>query len=71
MKQKNMYMLDNDDGKAIQLFVKLGMPKTLRDVGVKENKLEDMAEKTVLYGDVGKFKKLGKNDVLTILKNAF
>jgi len=29
MKQKNVYMLDNDDGKAIQLFVKLGMPKNL------------------------------------------
>jgi alcohol dehydrogenase YqhD (iron-dependent ADH family) len=47
------------------------MPTTLREVGVKENKLQEMAEKTVLYGDVGKFKKLGKNDVLTILKNAF
>jgi len=29
MKQKNVYMLDNDDGKAIQLFIKLGMPKNL------------------------------------------
>jgi len=47
------------------------MPKTLRDVGVQEDKLEGMAEKIVLNGDVGKFKKLGKNDVLAILKNAF
>ncbi len=29
MKQKNVYMLDTDDGKAIQLFVRLGMPKNL------------------------------------------
>ena len=29
MKQKNVYKLDSDDGKAIQLFVKLGMPKNL------------------------------------------
>lgn len=57
--------------KTREFFTNLGMPKTLRDVGVKENKLEDMAQKTVLYGDVGKFKKLGKNDVLAILKNAF
>jgi alcohol dehydrogenase YqhD (iron-dependent ADH family) len=57
--------------KTREFFTRLGMPKTLRDVGVKENKLEDMAQKTVLYGDVGKFKKLGKNDVLAILKNAF
>jgi predicted transcriptional regulator len=29
MKQKTVYKLDNDDGKAIQLFFKLGMPKNL------------------------------------------
>jgi predicted transcriptional regulator len=29
MKQKNVYKLDKDDGKAIQLFVHLGMPKNL------------------------------------------
>jgi len=27
MKQKNVYALDKDDDKAVQLFVKLGMPK--------------------------------------------
>jgi alcohol dehydrogenase YqhD (iron-dependent ADH family) len=57
--------------KTREFFTNLGMPKTLRDIGVKENKLEDMAEKTVFYGDVGKIKKLGKTDVLSILKNAF
>ena len=29
MKQKNVYKLDNDDAKAIQLFVNLGMQKNL------------------------------------------
>ena len=29
MKQKEVYMLDEDDERAIQLFVKLGMPKDL------------------------------------------
>jgi len=29
MKQKNVYKLDNNDGRAIQLFVNLGMPKNL------------------------------------------
>jgi len=29
MKQKNVYTLDNEDDKIIQLFVKLGMPKNL------------------------------------------
>jgi predicted transcriptional regulator len=29
MKQKEIYMLDEEDDRAIQLFVKLGMPKNL------------------------------------------
>jgi len=29
MKQKNVYTLDKEDDKVIQLFVKLGMPKNL------------------------------------------
>jgi predicted transcriptional regulator len=29
MKQKEVYMLDEDDERAIKLFVKLGMPKNL------------------------------------------
>jgi butanol dehydrogenase len=57
--------------KTREFFTTLGMPQTLRDVGVKQNALAKMAEKAVLHGAVGKFKKLGKNDVLTILKNAF
>jgi hypothetical protein len=43
----------------------------LHEVGVQEYKLEDIAQKTALYGEVGKLKKLGKTDILTILKNAF
>jgi alcohol dehydrogenase YqhD (iron-dependent ADH family) len=57
--------------KTREFFTYLGMPKTLREVGVEENVLEKIAEKTVIHGDVGKFKKLGKNDVLSILKSAF
>jgi predicted transcriptional regulator len=29
MKQKNVYKLDKEEGKAIQLFINLGMPKNL------------------------------------------
>jgi len=29
MKQKNVYILDKEDDKAVELFVKLGMPKNL------------------------------------------
>jgi alcohol dehydrogenase YqhD (iron-dependent ADH family) len=57
--------------KTREFFSSLGMPKTLQEVGVHEQKLNDMAERIVSHGDVGKFKKLGKRDVLTILHNAF
>jgi alcohol dehydrogenase YqhD (iron-dependent ADH family) len=57
--------------KTQEFFRNLGMPGTLRDVGVKEAALNEIAEKTVSHGLVGKLKKLDKDDVLMILKNAF
>lgn len=57
--------------KTQKFFVRLGMPRTLREVGVKQEKLEGIAEKTVMYRDVGKLRKLGKDDVLKILQNSF
>jgi len=57
--------------KTRDFFKSLGMPTTLREVGVKEHDLENIAGKTVARGDVGKFKRLRKDDVLAILKNAF
>ncbi|HWR27604.1 MAG TPA: iron-containing alcohol dehydrogenase [Candidatus Thermoplasmatota archaeon] len=77
---RNVWQIEGNDDVVIgmkgiektrEFFTHLGMPQTLRDVGVKQNTLTKMAEKTVMHGDVGKFRKLGKNDVLTILKNAF
>jgi alcohol dehydrogenase YqhD (iron-dependent ADH family) len=57
--------------KTRDFFTNLGMLQTLREVGVKKNALAKMAEKTVVRGAVGKFKKLEKHDVLAILTNAF
>jgi len=57
--------------KTREFFSGLGMPKSLREVGIQEQKLKPMAEKIVSRGEIGKFKKLGKRDVLKILQNAF
>jgi alcohol dehydrogenase YqhD (iron-dependent ADH family) len=57
--------------KTRDFFISLSLPQKLREVGVEQTALEKMADKTIAHGDVGKFKKLGKKDVLTILKNAF
>lgn len=52
-------------------FVSMGMPRTLRAVGVKEDKLLEMAEKSVFHESIGKFMRLDKDAVLQILKNAY
>jgi len=44
---------------------------TLRELGVKKDKLEEIANTIILAGMTGKLKKLSKNDILSILKNAY
>jgi butanol dehydrogenase len=57
--------------KTREFFTSLGMPQRLREIGVDQNRLGVMAEKAVVHGTLGKFKKLGVQDVLRILKNAY
>jgi alcohol dehydrogenase YqhD (iron-dependent ADH family) len=57
--------------KTREFFTSLGMPMKLSEVGVREQSLDVMADKIVKHGAVGKFKKLDRHDVLTILRNAF
>ena len=57
--------------KTREFFSDLAMPATLREIGVEESRLEEMAEKAVARGELGNFKKLGKDDVLAILKAAY
>ncbi len=52
-------------------FVSLGMPQKLREVGVEKKQLSDMARTTVEFGSVGRFKKLGYDEVLKILEAAW
>lgn len=77
---RNVWQLKGRDDQSVAkkavektrlFFSQLGMPQTLQEVGVKESKLEEMAEKIVMYREIGRVKKLGKKDVLMILKNAY
>ncbi len=52
-------------------FQSLDLPQTLREVGVEKKNLELLAEKSCVFGDIGKFCKLTKQDVLKIFTNAF
>jgi len=58
-------------GKTREFFKSLKMPTTLRDVGIKQEKLNSMAKQAVFLGNLGKVKKLGEQDILAILQNAF
>lgn len=59
-------------GKTSEFFKSLGIPMTLREVGIGEEKLETMAADVIEYmeGPVGNFKPLNYKDVLSIFKKS-
>jgi len=54
-----------------EYFISLGIPATLREVGIEEDKLEEMAKQATRWGDLGSFKPLKTQDVLNIYKAAY
>ena len=57
--------------KTREFFNSLGMPSTLREVGIEEDKLEMMAKQATAGGELGDFKPLNAQDVLNIFSAAF
>lgn len=51
-------------------WTSLGAPAKLSEVGVKEEDLEVIAEKTLIYGPYGNFYKLQKEDIMSIYQAA-
>ena len=76
----NVWGLDpNGDGYEIahnaikrtkEYFVSLGIPSSLREVGIEEEKLEEMAKQATARGKLGNFKPLDAQDVLNIYRAA-
>jgi alcohol dehydrogenase YqhD (iron-dependent ADH family) len=56
--------------KTKEYFVSLGLPTTLKEVGIGEDRLEEMAKKAVSKGKIGVIKSLDEKDVLNIFKAA-
>ena len=56
-----------------EYFVSLGMPKALKELGVEETRLPEMAEKCSFGGQrtIGNFQKIHKEDMLAIYRLAF
>lgn len=57
--------------KTREYFTSLGIPSTLKEVGIEEEKLVEMAKAATRRGDVGGFRPLKEEDVLKIYKLAF
>ncbi|MBN2090046.1 iron-containing alcohol dehydrogenase [candidate division KSB1 bacterium] len=56
--------------KTREFFKSIGMPVTLREVGIDDQRLDEMSNKAVRFGALGNFKRLNSADVLQIFKNA-
>lgn len=54
--------------KTREFFVTLGIPSTLKEIGIGEEKLEKMAKQATERGNLGRFKPLASVDVLNIYK---
>jgi alcohol dehydrogenase YqhD (iron-dependent ADH family) len=57
--------------KTKSFFSEIGLPISLKELKIPEDRLEEMAAKATESGPVGNLVKLYKNDVLEILKLAF
>jgi alcohol dehydrogenase YqhD (iron-dependent ADH family) len=53
-----------------RFFKALGLPVSLKDMNIPDDRLVEMAEKATQKGPLGNFKKLHREDVLQILKLA-
>ena len=72
-KNKDKYEIAKEAiNKTREYFISLDIPTTLREVGIGEEKLEEMAKQAVRRtGTLGNFKTLNSEDVLNIYKAAF
>ena len=56
--------------KTREYFISLGIPSSLREVGINEEKLEEMAKQATRRGKLGNFRALNAGDVLSIFTAA-
>jgi len=54
--------------KLREFWNSIGAPSRLADYNIGDDQIDVMAEKTVVYGEFGNFKKLNKDDVVRILQ---
>jgi len=56
--------------KTAQFFNSLGIPSKLTDLGINDEKFEEMAHSALKYNNIGRFKSLSKEDIIEIYRNS-
>ena len=70
-KNRDKYEIANEAiEKTREYFTLLGIPSSLREVGINEEKLEEMANQATRRGTLGNFRVLEAEDVLNIFRAA-
>jgi hypothetical protein len=64
------YMIEEGLKRLKNFYRSIGMPVSLKDAGIEDNRFEEMAEKCTVFGPVSNFVKLEKSDVVEIYKLA-
>ena len=64
------YVVGEGISRLKRFYKSIGMPTSLEEAGITDNRFEEMAELCTRCGYVGSFKKLGKDDVVEIYKLA-
>jgi len=70
-KKDLMDIADEAISRTRDFFKSLGMPQSLKEVGIPKDMFKEMANNAIdHYGEVGSFKKLNKQDIVDILNSA-
>lgn len=63
-------MIDAGIQKLKDFFALIGLPTTLRELGIEDNRYSEMADQALRHGSLGNFRKLHKEDVVEIYRLA-
>jgi len=64
------YMIEEGLKRLKNFYKSIGMPTSLKDAGIEDNRFEEMAQKCTVFGPISNFVKLESSDVVQIYKLA-
>jgi alcohol dehydrogenase YqhD (iron-dependent ADH family) len=62
------YIAERGIARTTVFFKSIGLPVTLRELKIGDDKFEEMAEKELQWGPIGKFLQLHKKDIVNIFR---